>query len=265
MASKVDKRRREFVAILANESAIHIKDMAKLFKVSQETIRKDFDFLAQEYGYIRRHGSLGQKEEIQLNSHYHFHENKMVNIEVKKQMCYRGVDLVNDGDCIYIDGGSTVASMMSYLGRKKNVTIVTPSIPILTRYTMENMEESFVKNGHELLFLGGQVHSEILTTYGMFFDSMIESMNIDTMFLSFDGIDRKKHCTNGDHVSAHIVRRVKCQSNRIVVLADTSKFGIVKRYKSMDWSEVDVLITPMDLSKDWIKMLKDSHVVYYKV
>lgn len=265
MASKVDKRRRELVSILANEAIIRITDMANLFNVSQETIRKDFDYLSNEYGYIRHHGGLGQKEEVSLDAHYHFHENKMVNIEVKKQMCYRAVDFIRDGDCIYIDGGSTVASILNYLGTKKNLTIVTPSIAILTRYTMENMEETFVKNGHGLLFLGGQVHSEILTTYGMFFDSMIESINIDTMFLSFDGVDRKKHCTNRDSISAHIVRRVKSQSSRIVVLADNSKFDTVKRYKSMDWSEVDALITPMDLSKEWQSVLKNHHVAYDKV
>jgi DeoR/GlpR family transcriptional regulator of sugar metabolism len=264
MSSKVSQRRRELESIMQNESRIFVNEMSKLFRVTKETIRNDFDFLADTYGYERFHGGI-KKNDIQImDSEYLFTEKKSVNEEDKKQICFRAVDLLNDGDCIYIDGGSTVSYLLNYIGRKKNLTIITPSIAILTKYSIEKLEISFRENHHELIFIGGHIHSNIQTTYGSFFDRMVEHIYFDQMFLSFDGIDLEKHCTNGDQIAFHIADRIRKQSNRKIVLAECSKFGVVKRYKSMDLKDVDVLVTNISLDEQWKKSLKDYGVLYYK-
>jgi len=264
MVSKVNKRRRDIESILQNEVSIYINEMAKLFKVTKETMRNDFDFLAENYEYERFHGGIKKTNTDMLDNGYRFNEKKSVNEEDKKQICFRAVDLLNDGDCVYLDGGSTVSYILNYLGRKKKLTIITPSIAILTKYSLEGLDTSFHENQHELIFIGGHIHSNIQTTYGSFFDQMVEQIYFDQMILSFDGIDLEKHCTNSDQVAFHIADRIRKQSKRKIVLADGSKFGIVNRYKSMNLNEVDVLVTNVLLDEEWKQRLKDMNVLYYK-
>ncbi len=264
MVSKVSKRRRELESILQTENSVHVNEMAKLFKVTKETIRNDFDFLVKQFGYERYHGGIKVSDDKLMDSKYRFTEKKNINEEDKKHICFRAVDLISDGDCIYIDGGSTVSYLLNYIARRKNLLIVTPSIAVLTKYAMEGLEKSFKENQHELLFIGGQVHTDIQTTYGPYFDRMVESINFNHMFLSFDGIDLDKHCTNGDQVAFHIADRVSKQADRKIVLADSSKFDVVKRYKSMDLRDVDVLVTNHLLDVKWQKRLKEMGVLYYK-
>lgn len=264
MSAKVDRRRREIVSILQVNSIVYVNEIAKRFKVTKETIRNDFDQLVETFGFIRIHGGIKQKEGTYTETKYQFLDNKMVNIEEKKQICYRTLDLIHDGECIYVDSGSTVSYILNYLNQKRNITLVTPSIVIMMKYIMEDFEQVFDESGHKLIFVGGSVQSGILTTYGPFFDQMVDDFNFDAMIVSFDSIDMKKGCCNADEVTYSIVKKIMKQVKRRIVLADYSKFDKVKRYQTMKWLDVDYLVTDKELDENWKNELENHKVIYYK-
>jgi len=264
MTSKVKKRRRDIAHILQNESVVYVSEMAKLFKVTKETIRSDFSSLTEEYGYVRIHGGIKQAEEDGRETNYVFQKSKQSHVEEKKQICFRAVDLVHDSSCIYVDGGSTVSYLLNYMGRCKNVTLVTPSIAILMKYILEGYEELFSEKGHELIFIGGKVNTGILTTYGTFFDQVVEEYVFSHMFLSFDGVDMEKGCSNADEIAYALVKKVKKQAVKKIVLADRSKFNNVRPYKALQWIDVDYLVTEKELDSHWMDCLNENKVIYYR-
>lgn len=264
MASKVERRRREIIHILQTENSVYVKELAKLFKVSKETIRSDVDYLVKKYDYQRIHGGIKQGHKNIGEGKYQYQDHKQENIENKKQICFRTIDLIQDGDCIYVDGGTTVAYLLNYINRRHNVTVVTPSIAILMKYMMDGYEKVFKDGGHQLIFVGGSVDSQIMTTYGPFFQHMVEDIHFDSMILSVDSVDRKIGSTNRDEIAYAIVKTVMKQSNKRILLVDETKFTQAKRYQVMDWNELDYLVTQKELDQQWLETLKKEKVIYYK-
>ena len=264
MASKVEKRRREIMGIVQTEGTVYVKELAALFKVTKETIRGDFDYLVNQYGYIRIHGGIKKVTEDTTTSQYQYQDHTQVNIDDKKQLCYRAMDLFHDGDCIYVDGGSTVSYLLNYINRRSNLTVVTPSIAFLMKYQMDGYDRIFKEGGHRLLFVGGNIDSNILTTFGPFFDQTVEAINFDAMILSADGVDMEQGVTNRDEVAFSVIKRVQQRAARKILLVDHSKFDEVHRYKTLGFQDLDYIVTEKDLDKGWVELLESQRVVYYK-
>ena len=262
--SKVEKRRREILNIIETEGKAYIVEIAKLFGVTKETIRNDFDFLSITYGLDRTHGGLEKEYQDIQKEHYQYQEKKLIHIEEKKRICYKMVDMLDNGDCIYVDSGSTVSYILNYINRKREITIVTPSIAILTRFVQEGFDSSFEDNKHKLIFIGGQVSSSILTTYGPFFDDMINDFNFDKMIFSADAIDLKGGITDSDDISYSIVKKVSEKSRENYLLIDNSKFGLISTYRVIQWNEVNVVISNENMESKWQNLLETNKIKYIK-
>ncbi|WP_461205641.1 DeoR/GlpR family DNA-binding transcription regulator [Clostridium sp. DL1XJH146] len=264
MSLKVDKRRREILNIVNNEARAYIGEMATLFEVTKETIRTDFDYLADNYGLLRIHGGVKKDQQEIYNRSYQYQEKKLINVEEKKRICYKAVDILEDGDYIYVDAGSTVSYLLNFLNRKKEITLVTPSIALLMKYVMDGYEHIFRENNHKLIFAGGQINSNILTTFGPFFDRSIEDFNFDKMIFSVDAVDINGGISNSDEVSYDIIKKVAKNSYKKILLADESKFELIANYRVLDWKRLDYIITDKSFQKDWINHIEKLGIQYIK-
>ncbi len=260
MTSKVEKRRREILDIVDAEGCTYIPEMARRFHVTNETIRNDFDYLADAHDLKRIHGGLKKEQQEISAQHYLYDDKKSAHVEEKKRICYQTVSLLENGDCIYVDGGSTVSFLLNYLNRKREITLVTPSAALLMRYILDGYDMSFSEQGHKLIFVGGQLNDNILTTYGPFFDQMINDLNFDKMIFSTDGIDRKGGITNSDEVAYAIAKKAAQSSKEKILLIDSSKFGLIGNYRVLAWNELDVIVTEKDLDDDWMHHLENHKI-----
>lgn len=265
MSTKVEKRRMEIMKIIQGEGEANVSDMAKLFKVTMETIRADFDFLAKEQGFLRTHGGIQKKEKDKYIQHFFFHERQLTNMEEKKKICFRALDFIADGDCIYVDAGSTVMYLLHYLNRRKNLTIVTHSIGFLMSYMMEEYQEIFQEQGHHLVFIGGEVDGKSRMTYGSFFEQIVGEMYYDYVLFSVDALDLSFGGTNMDYQGYATIKSVMRQARNKILLVDASKFGQKSAYKVAALDEINYLITNHELDDDWKKIAEQKHIVYQNV
>lgn len=265
MSTKVDKRRLEIIRLLQSEEEILVTDIAKMFGVTMETIRGDFDFLAKQHGYIRTHGGLQRKDYRKYNQHYYFHERQVVNMEGKKKLCYRAMDFISDGDCIYIDSGSTVMYLLNYFNRKRGLTIVTNSIGFLICYITYGYEAMFKEQGHRLIFLGGEVEANIRMTFGTFFEQAVTELNYDHLIFSVDALDPEQGGSNVDYQAYTTIKSVLKNARNKILLADNSKFGLNATYRVIGFEEIDCLITNLPIGEQWMNLLKQKHIPYYTV
>jgi DeoR family fructose operon transcriptional repressor len=260
----VKQRHWETIRILEAEGTVYVGELADLFKVTKETIRADLDTIEKEHGYERIHGGLKRREQQAVASKYHYHQQIAEYIDEKKRIAFRALDLIVDGDCIYLDSGSTVACLMHYLGRRNNLTIVTPSIALLMKYVLEGYDEMFSTYGHRFIFVGGSVDMDIHTTYGAVFNQTIETFYFNALFASCDGIDLAFGGSNNDEVSHQVISRVLRQSQKTILMGDQSKFDKIRPYLTFNWEQVDYLVTNTLLSDEQEGILKRKKVVYYK-
>lgn len=265
MNSKVNKRRLEIMKIIQSEGEVNVLQMANLFKVTTETIRADFDFLSKEHGWERTHGGIKKKDQSKYNKHYFFQEREIVHMEEKKKICFKALELIADGDCIYVDAGSTVIYLLNYLNQKNNLTVVTHSIGFLVRYILGGYETMFKEQGHRFIFIGGEVDANIMMTYGTFFNQNVAELNYDHLIFSVDAFDIN---IGGTDVDCQAYTTIKCLEKQVrnkILLIDQSKFDLRATYNVIALEEINSLITNSPISEEWKSVLEQKQVTYYLV
>ncbi|MCD5414620.1 MAG: DeoR/GlpR family DNA-binding transcription regulator [Clostridiales bacterium] len=265
MSLKVKKRHREILDIINADGTAYITEIANLFSVTKETVRNDFNSLAQTHDLVRIHGGVKKNKQIVYNEYYQYQKKKSRNVEEKKKICFKAVDLIKNNDCIYVDAGSTVSYLINYLKRKENVTLVTPSIVLLMKYVIEGSGEIFAKNNNRLIFAGGHVNKDILTTTGTFFNQTINDFNFDKMFFSVDAVDIAGGITNSDEEAYSIVKSVFKRASCKILLVDESKFGYVANYRTLSWEKLDFMVTDKPLEEDYLRHFEKYGVKYIRV
>lgn len=165
-------------------------------------------------------------------------------------MAFQALKWIEDGMTLFLDSGSTVACLFQYLNFKKNLKIVSSSIPLLIAYIEPEAQAIFRRCGHQFIFVGGHVDHGILGTYGPFFDQMTEQLHLDLLFFSCDAFDLKQGLSNADDVPFAVIQKLKRQALRTVALIDESKIGKIATFKGMVLDEVDVLITDYAFSEE---------------
>lgn len=265
MRTKVEKRRMEIIRIIQSEGEATIAQLANLFKVTTETMRADFDFLAKDQGWVRTHGGIKKKDQSKYNKHYFFNERETVNMQEKKKICYQAMELLADGDCIFVDSGSTVLYLLNYMNKRNNLTIVTHSIGFLLRYIIDGYETMFKEQGHRFIFLGGEVDANIMMTYGTFFEQNVSEINYDHIIFSVDAIDINLGGTNVDCQAYSTIKSALKNARNKILVADSSKINLGATFHVISLEDINYIITDMQLSDEWKKALEQKHTSYYMV
>ncbi|HWT73464.1 MAG TPA: DeoR/GlpR family DNA-binding transcription regulator [Mobilitalea sp.] len=263
MSSKVENRRMDIIRIMQSEGKANVAEIAKMHGVTMETIRADFDYLAEQHGWVRTHGGMELKEFTKYSMNYFFHERQVIHMDEKKKLCCKAMDFISDGDCIYVDSGSTVINLLDYLHQKRKLTIVTHSIGFLIRYTLDNYEKLFKEQEHRLIFLGGEVDTNIMMTYGVFFEQTLMEFAYDHVIFSVDAMDSEIGGTNVDYQAYATIKSVFRYAKSKILLVDNSKLDLRATYKIVSVEDVDYIITNGPVKEPWesLSTQKNSHLI----
>jgi len=265
MTSKVDRRRQEIRNVLQVDGIAYVTETAKLFDVTTETIRNDFDVLATEQGVTRFHGGLRRDKTVSADRHYRYKDKKSLFVETKRRLCRGAAELVKDGEHIYLDGGSTVSYLPSFLSLHSDLVLVTPSMAVMSAYLADGFADEFDRNGNRLVVAGGTVHAGMLTTHGAIFEESVQNLRFDKAFFSVDAIDLDFGCSNSDEITFAVMRTVADRAAERILLADSSKFGRVANYRVATWDRIDYLVTDASLGTDWTETLRGHAVACIQV
>lgn len=245
-----DKRKDEILRALAEKRMLKAGELAEQFDVSMETIRRDLIEL-EELKLIRRmHGGAALYTEYGIEPDYMFRTTE--NYHEKIMIGKKAADLVNDGDSIIIDIGTTALEFARFLKGKHDLTVFTNSIKI----AYELMSEKEIS----VILLGGKVRLGEGTTSGYWTEEMIDSFYADKVFLGVGAIIPEygimDYHVEETNLRRHYIKRAK----QVIALADYSKFGIKALNHVCDTKAVDYLITDEKADKKIVKELREMGV-----
>lgn len=245
--SLIGEERKEYILNVLNVAGkVRTHDLVEKLQVSSETIRRYLEELEGEQRLKRVYGGaikiLHDREEP---SHL---KREVLHAAEKQRIGRCAATLVQDNDVIVIDDGTTTLQMIPYLAHKQNLTILTGSVPALSRL-MDYHNKGLLCG--ELFFLGGKVQAKHMRVGGSLAERMIDSFFIDKAFLSIDGILLKQGLTSYDVEKALLVHKYIENSRTSIVLADRSKIGHHTFYKIADLKEIDMIISDVPAPKDW--------------
>ncbi len=232
-SQKQQKRRAEILEILEDEKYISVTALSAHFEVSDVTIRKDLDVLA-ELGLVRRsHGGVGKPS--RSNSSVDYSSKKQLHSAEKVKIAAAAADLIQDGDSVIINVGSTCAFVCEEIKKKKRIIVITNAMHIF-------QELSNCKNV-TVFFLGGRYDTDFQITVGENVVEQLSKYKADVLIMGMDGIDIDSGATSYNHLEDSIMRQMILQAKHRVIVADHSKFGRVTFAHIADLNAFDTMIT----------------------
>ena len=206
-------------------------DLAEMLNVSRETVRRDLVDL-EETGQVNRvHGGAVLPEP---RSEQPFRKRMSAQLRAKSEIARKAVRLIEPGQTILVDAGTTTAIFARELAKLSGVSVITNSLDVAT--TLQGA-------GRDVLLLGGRMAADVPATVGELTLSEIRRFRADLCFSAPVAVHPIKGAFFYELQEAEIAIAMAAQSQRSVLLADHSKLGETSRVRSWEPGEIDVLVT----------------------
>lgn len=237
-----EERRKKIVNLLNENGMMKLPELTKILQISMETLRRDVQQLVKEEKVKKIYGGIQKVENNQGES---LIEHRMqLNLEAKKKIAAMCRNLINEGECIYLDSGSTTLQIAECLKGFENLTIITNSIPIISM---------LASTKNDIICIGGKLrHSEqSITTFDFLFN--FEQLNIQKAFICSSGITVEKGISDYNLEEANTRRSILSLAEEVIVTSDASKFGRDVTVQVCPLDAVDKIVTDDGLSNSYIK------------
>ncbi len=246
----VINRQRAILSAVEAQGTVRVSELARQFGVTEMTIRRDLDELERKELVKRIHGGG-------VSARGRFYEptltlRKTVHIEEKQRIARAAAELVQKGDMVALDVGSTTYEVGRCLIGRHNLTIITPSLLIATLFV--NQPDI------RLILPGGIVRPGETAMIGELSHRAFEIFNVDTLFLGVGGIDAQAGLTEYYWDDAQVKQAMLRSAKQTVVVADASKFNHIATVKVTQFESVQRLVTDQAPPALIAEALEHAHV-----
>ncbi|MCM3762496.1 DeoR/GlpR family DNA-binding transcription regulator [Alkalihalobacillus oceani] len=243
------ERHEKILRLLLEKQTVSIQELLDETGSSESTIRRDLTELEQQKKLKRIHGGatrLQKKLEEPTLA-----EKTVKNIQEKKAIAERAAAFVEEGDCIFLDAGTTTLEMIPFLKNKK-VAVVTNGLMNIGLLADLEIETHVV---------GGEVKAGTRAFVGRSAIQTLETFRFDKAFLGTNGVTKQDGCTTPDPQEAFIKEYAKLRSRQTYVVADHSKFGEVAFAKFAAIDEVTLITSSKVEEERDVRQMTNIEVV----
>lgn len=249
MKSAVE-RRMEIVNVVNRDGKARVEDLAAQFDVSSVTIRSDLSFLEKNGYVVRSHGAAipntGVIAELTV------HEKRRQNSGIKSLIGQAAAKLIESGDTVILDSGTTTREIASSLKSLEDVVVMTNGLDVAM--------ELASAPGVEVLMSGGVLRKNALSFSGSQAEHSLKNYRFDKVFLGVDGFDLRAGITTHNEQEASL-NRLMCEiSEQVIAVADSSKFGKRSCHMIREFGNIDILVTDSDIPEDYVQGLREMKV-----
>lgn len=242
------ERRNQIVEILNSNQTISNGEIMERFNVSIETVRRDLAFL-EERGLCKRvYGGAVKKQFLNVEPEYSNREKE--NAAEKQKIAQEAEKFIADNDTVFFDLGTTVRMLASTLNENKRITAFTNALR--TAITLSD-------KGSKVIVPSGQLRGGEYALSGVYTENVMKNFNIDKAFIGVGGIS-EAGLTDFIMDEARFRSQIINNANKVIALADYSKFGVRAMCKVCDVKDIDVLITDEKAPAEILKAIEKKGV-----
>lgn len=236
--------RHQYILKKASEGGhISVSNLCEELTVSSVTIRKDLQFLEDSGLLFRTHGGATLQNPYQTDRPV-VEKEKIHSVE-KSKIGKRAAQLIEENDSIIIASGTTMQYLAKEIVPKGNLTVVTSAL---------NVSQELIKHPNvEIIQLGGSIRHSSNSVTGQFAEDTLTNFFCSKLFLGVDGIDEEFGITTTNAQEAQLNRKMIQAAQKVIVLADSSKFGRKSFGKIVEFGKIDILISD-NIPKKYIEL-----------
>jgi DeoR family transcriptional regulator, fructose operon transcriptional repressor len=233
-----EERHRIILDLLKEKDAIKIQEIVDVTNASESTIRRDLTQLEQEKFLKRIHGGAarlqGKLKELSVSekSSKSFHE--------KQSIGQYAASLVEEGDCIFLDAGTTTLNLIDHLP-EMDIVVVTNGLTHV---------DVLIQKGFKTYMIGGYVKPVTRAMVGSGAVESLRQYRFDKAFMGANGVHAQYGFTTPDPEEAQVKRMAIELSREAMFLTDDSKFGEIAFSKIVDLDKAMIITNALDGEHD---------------
>lgn len=236
-----EERFKLILDILKEKKSITVSELVEELKISESTVRRDLTSLSKMGKLNKVHGGATFLKEGYNNEELDVKIKHTLNVDEKKRIGKFASSLIEEGDFIYIDAGTSTELMIDYINEKKAVYVTNGIVHA----------KKLVQKGLEAFILGGQIKLSTEAIIGIEAVNNIRKYNFTKCFMGTNGIDLKAEFTTPDVNEALLKKEAINRSKKVYVLSDVSKFN---KISSITFGSLDkaIIITTKVNEKEFM-------------
>ncbi|WP_145557433.1 DeoR/GlpR family DNA-binding transcription regulator [Yersinia aldovae] len=233
-------RQQTILQLVNDRQRVSVSELAQTTGVSEVTIRQDLNLLEKQGLLTRIHGSALalESDDVDIRMMTHF--------ATKQKLANYAASLVNDGETVFIESGSSNALLAHHLAQRPGITLVTVS-----GYIARQLKDSAC----EVILLGGIYQKKSDSMVGPLTQLCLRHVHFSKAFIGIDGYQADTGFTGRDMLRADVINSVLAKGAENIILADASKFGQVHQNSLTPLSAISRVITDHRLAQDYQQQL----------
>lgn len=226
----MNDRQEKIYEILNKQGNVSVDRLKREIFASEATIRRDLAQMEQEGLLIRTWG--GAISTGNINSDPPSFVRSNANVNAKNAIAKIATGFLQNNMTLFLASGTTVAKLAKFLHKYENLTVITNGLDTVA--ALSNHLSA------KIIIPGGEVY-ENYDLIGALTENTIENFNADLLFFSCSGITAEGF-SSVDMIRLNIIRKMKNNSAKTILLADTSKVGKKFTYKGFGFEDIDHVI-----------------------
>jgi len=229
--------KKERQAFIIQQINIHNKvlctDLGLQLNVSEDTVRRDLQELAEEGKLIKVHGGALSK-----SFHFTIERNNVYSLSEKQIIARKVVPLIKDGMLVVISGGTTIRELVKILPADLNATFVTANVPI----ALELLDHPNI----EVIFLGNRLLKSAQMAVGAEVVQRLGQIKADLCLLGTNSIHPNFGISDLEWEIIEVKKAMIGCAQKIVSLAISKKLNSIQQLQVCEIEKIDLLITELD-------------------
>jgi len=210
------QRRAKLVELVRDRGHATVAELAGDFAVSMDTIRRDLDYLADRRLLARTHGGAMRPGEL-ATADTTFDSRAAVHHRAKEAIGIAAAQHVADSETLIINGGTTTLAVARALSTKRDLTVVTNNLRMPAELPVEAMRDLYI--------IGGTCRIASNVTVGPIAFPGSEGISADTAVIGVGGLSPATGLSTTNLPEAQMIRQMIDACQRVIVVADATKFG----------------------------------------
>jgi len=244
------ERQKQILSLLSRQGRLSVAEIVEQFSVSEATARRDLESLASEGKLRRVHG--GAIAVDQAPPELPILERESEQVDEKVRIGRVTAELIVDNDSVFLGSGTTVLEVAKHLRDRKNLTVITNSLPVLN--ALAGLKEITV------ISLGGQLRDSELSFIGHITEQALAEIRVDKVVMGTRGISLEHGLTN-DYLQETLTDRAILKIGReVIIVADHTKVNRVSTVLLAPLKAVHTFVTNEQSDKKFIQSLKKQNI-----
>lgn len=249
---KINKRERleAILEYLERSESLTVSWLANAFSVSEVSIRNDLSELEKQGKIRRQHGkaSLIRKNVIELP----LREKELKNKQSKTLIGLRAAQLIENGDSVFLDAGTTTEYVAKNLQHHVDITVFTNGINVIsTLLAYANVR---------MYSIGGEICHRSYAAIGEIAENAIDAYHTKIAFVSADGFSLDRGISNNSDWANRIAVKYLENTSKRILLVDSSKLGIIGPFHLCDYSDIDIMVSDDQLPESAREVIRSFGV-----